>query len=425
MDMAHRKVRMGGATAIGAVLAAALVILGACETGPTPQEIAAMDWQSAARSDTPPAYATYIRMHPDGDYVTVARQRTEELRLMARESFEAAQRIDTEEAYDGFLRRFPWAADAAAADARRAVLAAPRLAAEEKKAWEQTSKSGRIEIYEDFLKAWPKGAHAVEARIKLDALWRTDQGAFVRAVRSGSPAELRAFINAWPNSSYVADARRELDLVVLRDDEAWRRALADNSIRGYDFYLQSQPFGKWRLEASRALEDLRERDYRAWQYAAAIDQVWAYENYRNLYPWGVWHDTAFYRIDWIRRGRDWYSWDHGWDHGWRWRDADRDWRGLDDHNRDHPPPSRDTGRTPPGAYPSSPGAAPGAPPAAIPGASSANPTGRPPGKYVQPAPASPTPPPPSQQPAASAVSSSPAAPASTTVERERLADDPN
>ena len=49
-----------------AFAASALALLAACETGPTPAEIHAMDWAQAARIDTPPAYATYARMHPDG-----------------------------------------------------------------------------------------------------------------------------------------------------------------------------------------------------------------------------------------------------------------------------------------------------------------------------------------------------------------------
>jgi hypothetical protein len=47
----------------------AIALLTACETGPTPEEVHAMDWQQAARIDTPPAYAEYMRVHPAGSYV--------------------------------------------------------------------------------------------------------------------------------------------------------------------------------------------------------------------------------------------------------------------------------------------------------------------------------------------------------------------
>ncbi|RYZ11608.1 MAG: hypothetical protein EON61_09800, partial [Alphaproteobacteria bacterium] len=213
---------------VAAVSASAL--LGACEVGPTPAEIAQVEWQTAARLDTPPAYEAYLRMYPAGEFNVVARQRIEELRIQESAAYQAARKIDNEDAYVSYLARFPWGLNSAEADARRATLAAPRLAAEENKAWQDVRKSDRIEVYEKFLADWPRGSHATEAGTKLDALWRTDQGAFVRAMRSGSPGEIQAFMQAWPRSTYVEEARRELDIIRVRDDEAWRRALADNSV---------------------------------------------------------------------------------------------------------------------------------------------------------------------------------------------------
>ena len=130
------------ATLLAAVSAAAL--LAACETGPTPEEIAQMDWQSAARVDTPPAYETYMRMHPGGEYVVAARQRVEELRIVEVNAYAVAKRADTEDAYVGYLSRFPWGANAAEADARRAGLGARRLAAEENRSLQGFRKSYHI-----------------------------------------------------------------------------------------------------------------------------------------------------------------------------------------------------------------------------------------------------------------------------------------
>ena len=95
---------------LAAVSAAAL--LGACETGPTPEEIAQMEWQTAARVDTPPAYEAYLRMYPGGEYNVVARQRIEELKIVESDAYRAAKRIDTEDGYVGYLARNPWGANA-------------------------------------------------------------------------------------------------------------------------------------------------------------------------------------------------------------------------------------------------------------------------------------------------------------------------
>ncbi|HRE45893.1 MAG TPA: hypothetical protein PKY87_18250, partial [Terricaulis sp.] len=73
------------------------------------------------------------------------------------------------------------------ADARRAALAAPRLAREEQAAWEHAARTDRIEAYEEFLERWPAGANNEEARDRLGYLWSTDEGAWVRARRLHSP----------------------------------------------------------------------------------------------------------------------------------------------------------------------------------------------------------------------------------------------
>jgi hypothetical protein len=314
----------------------AMALLGACVTGPSPEEIHMMDWQQAARMDNPPAYQHYLLVYPDGQYAGVARSRMEELGKMEAAAWDAAKRVDTETAWGDFVTRFPWSAHYPEADALRAKAAAPRLAAEEKADWANAQRVDVIDLYETYLGKWPTGPNAGKAKDRLDALWRTDQGAYVRARRSGSPVELQEFIRAYPRSAYVADARRELDAIRVRDGEAWRVALAGNTIEGYDYYLANQPWGEYRVDASNAIQGLRERDYQAWLYARQIDQIWAYEDYRSRYPYGGWYNTAYYRIDWIRGGRHYDGWDRGWD--------DDGYRG---HGRDNGQSNGGNGQIPP------------------------------------------------------------------------------
>ena len=66
-----------------AAAVSALALLGACETGPSPEEILQMDWSQAARLDTPPAYSEYMRLHPDSPNVVSAQRRIDELMAMA------------------------------------------------------------------------------------------------------------------------------------------------------------------------------------------------------------------------------------------------------------------------------------------------------------------------------------------------------
>jgi|GEM_PF-2250431 len=323
-----------------AYAASGLALLGACQTGPTPAQIQASDWAQAARTDTPIAYAIYMRTHPDGQHRDTAQARIEELKALDEQAFAAAREKDTEQSYSDYLASHPWGAHAREADGRRMALAAPRLASEETVDWAEAQTVDRIEHYEVFLDNWPRGVHAEAARKRLAELWKTDQGEFVKAKRSGSPAELSAFMRRYKDSPFVEDARRELELIGRRDEEAWRRAFAANSITAFDAYLIAQPYGRWRVEAQQAIDQLRERDYQAWRQAAALDEIWAYEDYRLRYPWGSWYDTAFYRIDWIRGGR-FYSawdprWDYAWDRGWRWGHSGRDGH-RDDGPNTYPP----------------------------------------------------------------------------------------
>jgi ABC-type uncharacterized transport system auxiliary subunit len=75
-----------------AAAVSAIALLTACETGPTPAEIHQMDWQQAARIDTPPAYAEYMRVHPDGQYLVNAQRRTDELIAIEAETYVSAKR---------------------------------------------------------------------------------------------------------------------------------------------------------------------------------------------------------------------------------------------------------------------------------------------------------------------------------------------
>src|SRR5215470_6018378 len=128
-------VRPGGkAWMAGAVSALALIASG-CVTGPTPEELQMMDWQQAARLDTPPAYATYLRVYPDGLYAGNARARIDELGRMEADAFADARRADTEDAYAAFVQRWPWGVHAADATSLRDQRAAPRLARQENADW--------------------------------------------------------------------------------------------------------------------------------------------------------------------------------------------------------------------------------------------------------------------------------------------------
>ena len=116
------------------------------------------------------------------------------------------------------------APNAPQADARRAALAAPRLAAEERADWDDAARADRIEAYEAFLNRWPDGANAEEARARLDYLWNTDEGAWIRARASEFARRLRRFparLSALAVRDRSAPGARRFP---RQDDYAWDSA---------------------------------------------------------------------------------------------------------------------------------------------------------------------------------------------------------
>jgi hypothetical protein len=132
--------------AAGAASLAVAMALAGCAA--SPEEIHAREWEMAARTDTPQAYETYLRLYPGGPFAPVAEQRVAELSRMEVAAWEVAKRADTEASYEDFLARFPWGRNAAEAETLRAARAAPRLAAEERAAWDDAKRRDFIDGYE-------------------------------------------------------------------------------------------------------------------------------------------------------------------------------------------------------------------------------------------------------------------------------------
>ena len=342
-----------------------LALAAGCVSGPSAEEILDRDWRIASQADAPPAYDTFIRQHPESANAAAARSRIDALRAQEIRDFAEARRLGTEQAYLDYLYRYStWGPNAAEAERLREAAARPRLIAEELAEWTALKGGSTIEPLEDFLERWPRGAHASEAQRALDALWKTDEGAFIRAVRSGSPRAVEDFLRIWPRSERRTDARDWLEDFRLRDDEAWRTAIRRNTLSSYGDYLDQNPYGSWRSEAQRAIDDLRRRDYDAWLFARRLDTYWAYESYRNSYPWGFYSSDAWRRMDELRRrDRERERYDD------RERERERD-RNRDRDPRGGAPGGGGQGSVAPPSPPQPPAAGGGAPPSGPPPASS-------------------------------------------------------
>ena len=114
------------------------------------------------------------------------------------------------------------------------------------------------------LNAWPDGPNSDEARARLDYLWTTDEGAWIRARRLNSPGGYADFLRAYPRSPYAIEARRVLDEYRRQDDYAWDRARRRDSIGEYERYIRDYSDGYHRRDAERRNQRLRLRPTDLW-----------------------------------------------------------------------------------------------------------------------------------------------------------------
>jgi hypothetical protein len=255
-----------------AAVSALALMASACVTGPSPEEIHLRDWQMAARADTPVAYQNYIRIHPGGLYVGMAHARTAELAAAEQAAFDAAKRANTERAFEDYLARYPWGLNAAEADALRAKAAAPRLAALEREAWAEADRRDIIDLYEAYLAEWPQGRNRIEAQARLDALWRTDQGAFVRARRSNFFALKWLHLEARPHG-------RAEQSDIYEGDHTDRGSSVNDRV-SFCCRICSQP---WPKTAHRRLDSSAVRK----QVCGSRQRDWRVDTRRQLWLGGV------------------------------------------------------------------------------------------------------------------------------------------
>ncbi|HUN25095.1 MAG TPA: SPOR domain-containing protein [Steroidobacteraceae bacterium] len=118
--------------------------------------------------------------------------------------------------------------------------------------WQTASASNTIAAYQDFLKQYPNGTHADEARAKIRSL-RDDQ-AWTQAQNTNTQASYQQYLHDEPNGAHGQDARDKL--TDLARAAAWTSAAAANTEAGYQDFLKQYPAGPEADEAHAALAKL-------------------------------------------------------------------------------------------------------------------------------------------------------------------------
>ena len=163
-----------------------------------------------------------------------------------------------------FLKRFPKGKHAPEARARLEKLIEERRR-RERKAFAAATGEGtwqeRIARLEKFLARYPDGEHAMKARrlLKHYRMQERARIAFEKVRHSGDIERLRAFVNDFPESDYVVEARREINRIIAehaRERRLWRRARALDELDAYRRYVSAFPKGAHVAEARQRIEEL-------------------------------------------------------------------------------------------------------------------------------------------------------------------------
>lgn len=116
-------------------------------------------------------------------------------------------------------------------------------AAREQLAWWWTESHDQAADYTDYLETWPKGRHAVEARLDYNQrTWIDTKKALIReAYKDVSVTNLEA------DAAYRSEQRAR------HESFFWKEVTSNNTAEGYKDYLQQYPHGLHAAEAKRQL----------------------------------------------------------------------------------------------------------------------------------------------------------------------------
>ncbi len=147
--------------------------------------------------------------------------------------WQEADRQGTIEAYETFLREYPYSEYYQQARAKLTALY-------EKKEWNWAQQQNRIAAYEHFLAQYPKGAYASAANTKLEGLY------YENAKAKDDLLTYSAFLKRYPNSVYK-------NSILPRVEALWfERVKNRNTVAAYEEFLKTFPNGAYASQA-RAL----------------------------------------------------------------------------------------------------------------------------------------------------------------------------
>lgn len=175
--------------------------------------------------------------------------------------------------------------------------AAPSNSAADEQLWQKIEDLREAEVFENYLKQYPQGKHAVEARQRAAALRaETD---YWKRIENGSEAEIFAFYlrevaSGKYSGRYKAAAEARLAAIAQSEESVWKAIQGGQDPGLFEKYLKDYPRGKHSSEAAEKIKTLREEQ--AWRRVRESQDPAEAEKYIREYPKGKYAAAASERI---------------------------------------------------------------------------------------------------------------------------------
>jgi uncharacterized caspase-like protein len=122
-------------------------------------------------------------------------------------------------------------------------------------AWARARGLNRLLVYNEFLKDWPKGPHAAEARQNIDRLVATEKR-WHQLKETKSPQKLRELAEAARGTEFADMIDARLADIERADKADWDKAEKSRRKAAYDAYLADWLEGGYRSEANARLIEI-------------------------------------------------------------------------------------------------------------------------------------------------------------------------
>jgi len=219
-----------------------------------------------------------------------------------RKGWEEASRTNTLAGWSSFLAKFGGGKHAEEAKTSRTTLETLAARAADESAWEAAVKSDSEAGFHGYLRAFGAGIHVKEADIRIAALVESaardaEDNAWSEVLRAESVENLQGYLDRYSSGRHATEARARLASLGIKarkqaDENAWSAALREGTAAGFNNYIKDFIAGTHTAEAQERLRYLERRtqdtaEKQAWEEVLRAETIVALNRYLDQFPTGA------------------------------------------------------------------------------------------------------------------------------------------